>query len=127
MEALGEQKDHVLFACDRLKVPAETLRNMNITFLPSMRNATQLKGIFVQLKDHQVRLKHVATDHILLAKVCELFEARHNVKFPYYGDEWGGLAVRLAEWYVCQHRPKHLNRADYKDCLLYTSPSPRDS
>ena len=125
MEALGEQKDHVLFACDRLKVPAETLRNMNITFLPSMRNATQLKGIFVQLKDHQVRLKHVATDHILLAKVCELFEARHNgVKFPYYGDEWGGLAVRLAEWYVCKHQPKHLNRADYKDGKCYVCGEP---
>jgi hypothetical protein len=117
-------EEGIVFACDRLKVPAETLRNMNITFYPTMRNATQLKGMLVKTKDGDLRLKHVATDHALLAKVCEIFEQRHGVEFPYYGDEWGGLAVRLAEWYVCQQRPKHLDRDAYKDGKCYVCGEP---
>ena len=117
--------ESVIFACDRMKVPAATLRNMGITFYPTMRNATQLKGITIKTeKRGDIKVRHISADHRLLAKVCEIFEKKHNVEFPYYGDEWGGLAVRLAEYYVCEHRPKHLNREACNDGVCYICGEP---
>jgi hypothetical protein len=88
LEKRATNEESIVFACDRLRVPAETLRNMNITFYPTMRNASQLKGILIKTKDGgDLRLKHVSADHMILAKVCEIFEQRHGVEFPYYGDE----------------------------------------
>ena len=60
---------------------------MNLTFYPTMRNASHLKGILIKTKDGgDLRLKHVSADHTILAKVCEIFEQRHGVEFAYYGD-----------------------------------------
>ena len=54
-------------------------------------------------------------------RMFELYDDRNNVT-----DRWFGGGTDLTPYYLFKEDAKHFHHT-YKNCLLYTSPSPRDS
>ena len=109
---------------------AKHLRDKGLQFYPTLRDANRLKSVAVRAVGKEgpfwIRVKHVSKDAALLATICQLMVEQYKQPFPYHGEDWGSLAVRIAEFFVCQHRPKSIDREAYEADECYICGDPLD-
>ena len=96
------------FHTDDIEAVAAWLRWKKVQFFAAFRDPNHMKSIAVPFKHERtmIRIKDVPSNASLLEGICEQAAAKYQEPFPYYGDNWGGLAMRIGEFLCMKHRPK---------------------
>ena len=111
---LYNKKTGATFHTADIEAAAAWLRWKCVPFQPAWRDPNHMKSLTVTLPEKKVkiRVKSVSEHADLLQAICSEAARKFDAPFPYYGEEWGGLAVRIAEYLCMQHRPRSKPKCD---------------
>ena len=103
---LYHKKESATFRTSDIDEVADCLRSAKVDFNPSWRDPNFMKHLTIKFKHERttIRIMGVPQHAYLLETICD------EAGIPYYGENWGGIAVRVAEELCTNKRPANVQR-----------------